>query len=97
MGNEPISLTADETWLLHTLLASGQANPSDVGAFIQPSTLPAQSPSWPRVRAAVDGLVALELIEAKAQHALGSPHPVHFINVRFTRKGLLLVRNLPSQ
>jgi hypothetical protein len=95
MGNsEGMLLNANELWLLHTLVASGQANPSDIGVLLKPKTLIAGSPDWESVCAAIDGLVAMGLIVARPQHTFGSGKPDHFLGVRLTNKGILLIRSM---
>ena len=98
MTNEGPSLTANELWLLHTMLAGGEANPSDAGMSIGPDTIPAGSPTWPEVRAAVDGLVARDLIEATPNVYFESKGKASsFSNVRFKKEGFLLIRRLKGQ
>jgi len=95
MTEEGVSLTKNELWLLHTLAADSNSSPSGAGFNLQPSTLPAGSPPWAEVRVAVDGLVALRFITAKAQHVLGRKGvPTCFFPTHLTDKAVLLLRGL---
>ena len=98
METARVSLNADELWLLHAMLASGEASPSHVGMLLDPKTLPAGSPPWERVCAAVDRLSARGLIQAKPVHTfgIGTGAPTQFTGTKFTDKGLLSVAALES-
>ena len=97
MSAAQVPLKPDDLWLLHTMLASGEAGPSHVGMLLDPKLLPAGSPSWERVCGAMDRLVARSLIRAKPVHTFGAGAPTQFAAARLTDKGLMFVMTLKPQ